>query len=165
MNFILDTYQFNLNFIYFLDKRKNNIINGIFTKILYSTECFSMTGIYFPFSIFSNSEWTDVATNKDSIIYGYMQKICIIEKQLLVLYQSAFPANKQPVYSLKTQLAYGSIKIYKNEDEQYSTESLTNIIGSTADKYVLKISGIWENATHYGITFKIIKAGNQTLPA
>lgn len=166
MNFILDTYQFHPKCIYFLDKRKNNVINGIFTKILYSTEYFSMTGIYFPFSIFSETPpqkematentWTSVVSNKDNIIYNYMQKLCGIEEQLLELYQYAFSANKIPVFSLKTQLAYGSIKIYRNEDEQYNTDSLVNIIGSVGNKYILKISGIWENATHYGITFKII---------
>lgn len=190
MNFILDVYQFHPKWIYFMDKRKNNVINGIFTKIIFSNEYFSMTGIYFPFSIYyiqPNGEyelqnqsysahtnsvknqhhltqyspthqqqtWVSIY-NKDHFIQQYILKLCQIEEQLLEMYKTTFSLKKTPIYSLKTQLSYGTIKIYK-EDEQYITESLINIIGSSTSRYILKISGIWENTNQYGITFKIIR--------
>jgi hypothetical protein len=40
-------------FIFFTEKKKNIIIDGIFTKILYSTPYFTMTGLYIQFQICS----------------------------------------------------------------------------------------------------------------
>lgn len=39
--------------IFFTDKKKNIIIDGIFTKILYSTQYFTMTGLYINFQVCS----------------------------------------------------------------------------------------------------------------
>ena len=56
MNIIINPTSFNSKCIFFLDKKKNNIINGCFSKIIYSTEYFTMNGIFFviPFTIKSH---------------------------------------------------------------------------------------------------------------
>ena len=48
------------------------------------------------------------------------------------------------------QLSAGNIKVYKD-----SNEPLNNI---SDKKYILKISGIWENNNDFGITYKTILA-------
>ena len=49
MNLVLDISQFTIANSYFLDTRRNIIIDGNFTKLVYSAEEFSMNGIYFLF--------------------------------------------------------------------------------------------------------------------
>lgn len=39
--------------LFFTDKKKNIIIDGLFTKILYSTPCFTMNGLYIQFELCS----------------------------------------------------------------------------------------------------------------
>jgi len=56
MNIIINPISFNSKCIFFSDKKKNNIINGCFSKIIYSPEYFTMNGIFFviPFTIKSH---------------------------------------------------------------------------------------------------------------
>lgn len=47
MNIILDTKRFSLGNVNFLETKRNMIMDGNFTKLIYSNEWFSMNGIYF----------------------------------------------------------------------------------------------------------------------
>jgi hypothetical protein len=47
MNILLDSFTFNIHNVYFLEKKKNTVINGNFTKLVYSTNYFTMNGLYF----------------------------------------------------------------------------------------------------------------------
>jgi hypothetical protein len=47
MNILLDSLSFNIHNVFFLDKKKNTVIDGSFTKLLYSTKYFTMNGLYF----------------------------------------------------------------------------------------------------------------------
>jgi hypothetical protein len=53
MNIIINPTSFNGKCIFFSDRKKNTIINGCFSKIIYSPEYFTMNGIFFiiPFII------------------------------------------------------------------------------------------------------------------
>jgi hypothetical protein len=50
--------------IFFTEKKKNIIIDGIFTKILYSTPHFTMTGVYIRFCICSKLTANSVSSNE-----------------------------------------------------------------------------------------------------
>jgi len=169
MNILLYINNFNLSQIYFLDKKTNIIMDGVFTKMIYSNNCMTMNGLYIDFPIKNimtnkiNSKHIlqlDTITNKD-----LFQKLIDIEKQVLMYYiqyflplQSEFQTsekrnqlqNKTIVYALKNQLQSGSIKYYKEYD-YYSKPGLLYI----------KISGIWENQNEIGITFKLIEYQKQ----
>lgn len=161
MNILLHANDFNISNIYFLDKKTNMIMDGVFTKIIFSNNCLSMNGIYIDFSIKNvmtnriqskNIIQLDIINNKDII-----QKLCDIEKQLLAYYVQYFTSvsdvndkrvniqNKTITYTLKNQFQNGSIKYYK--EYEYSKSGL----------FYIKISGIWENQSEIGITFKIIE--------
>jgi len=165
MNILLYINNFNLSQIYFLDKKTNIIMDGVFTKIIYSNNCMTMNGLYIDFPV------KNIMTNKinsknilqlDTIINkDLFQKLIDIEKQILMYYityfsplQSEFHTNekmntlqnKTIVYNLKNQLQSRSIKYYKEYD-CYSKSGLLYI----------KISGIWENQNEIGITFKLIE--------
>ena len=45
MNIVLDSKIFNSINIFFLDKKKNNVIDGYFSKIIYSSDLFIMNGL------------------------------------------------------------------------------------------------------------------------
>ena len=47
MNILLDSLSFNIYNVFFLDKKKNTVIDGSFTKLVYSTNYFTMNGLYF----------------------------------------------------------------------------------------------------------------------
>ena len=166
MNILLHVNDVILPQIYFLDKKTNIIMDGVFTKIVFSNHCISMNGLFIDFPIKNvmtnrihskNIIQLDMVNNKD-----LFQKLIEIEKQVLYYYVQYFSdlttdaqfsnekrcsiQNKTIIYNLKNQLQSGSIKYYKEHDS-YSKNGL----------YYIKISGIWENYSEIGITFKIIE--------
>jgi ribosomal protein RSM22 (predicted rRNA methylase) len=94
----------------------------------------------------------DAISNKEII-----QKMIDIEKQLLQYYIQYFSLsyeksetniqNKTIIYNLKNQLQNGSIKYYKEYEYYYQKPS----------SFYIKFSGIWENQSEIGITFKLIE--------
>ena len=51
MNISIDLQKITLSNLFFLDKKSNIIMDGNFTKILYSNELFTMNGLYILFPI------------------------------------------------------------------------------------------------------------------
>jgi hypothetical protein len=81
-------------------------------------------------------------TNTESIIQ--------LEETILQMYGVLCP-SKTPIYTLKNQLHNGVFKIHQS----FITHTLPNNEHITLqNKYTLKISGVWENAHNYGITYK-----------
>jgi hypothetical protein len=68
-----------------------------------------------------------------------IQKIKLLEMNIIQKFN--INISKIPQYILYDQFKNGSIKIHN--------------IKNTND-FLLRISGIWENDTHYGLTYKII---------
>lgn len=101
--------KYNRQFIVLLPAVKNNLVEGIFIRLMYSTNNVAFNGLF----IYIRNETT--------------QDICAIEKDILQLHKTA----KLPVYSVERQII-------------------------RTPKSVLKISGMWENETHYGLVYKCI---------
>jgi hypothetical protein len=124
MNIGFDIFTFDGNNIYFTEKKKNTIIQGIFTKIFYSTNSYTMNGIYIklPVSIKAMS-----LGDKDTFTMNYaniqsgkiFHTISWIEETLLDHYKLMTKTNKHPIYSLKTQLMYGPLKIYRENNNMF----------------------------------------------
>ena len=134
--------QFNDFYIYFCDSIKNTVmVDGIYTRILYSSPSVVLNGIYISFT-FKDVECEkyynkfklnfDISKNETSI-----NAIKNIEELILKKYNS----TKTPQFKLGEQLNCGNIKLFNS----FNTKQLTML---------LKISGIWENANNYGLTFK-----------
>ena len=145
MNLLLQTNNINESNIFFSEKKNNMIMNGYFTKIIFSNKYMSMNGLFIDFpihtknNIYKNILIFDIQINKD-----FIQKITTIEKQIIQYYMIFFGiTNKTIVCNLKSQLQNGYIKYYKNITSNHI--------------YFIKISGIWESANEIGITFKIIE--------
>ena len=75
-----------------------------------------------------------------------IESLRIIEDGLLRKYNIR---NKIPQYKINDQIKNGNIKLFLD-----STDKLTN------GNFMLKISGIWETETHYGLTYKFLKANH-----
>lgn len=153
MNLIINTEQFQPFFVSFLERKPNMIIDGVFSKILYTTNHFITNGIYIQFPInplitknSTNELEFDPIKNKQLINY-----FIAIEKKILQLYQQFFQLpNKHFVYDIETKLSSGSCKIYPSSHYQKYT-------GGSSATYYIKIAGIWETEQKLGLTYKIIE--------
>jgi hypothetical protein len=147
MNIVKTFDQFDEKFIYYCDPIKNNIINdGNFIRIIYSTHQFSMHGITLLISLqnvciekyYSKYKCTfNVDIHKDLI-----ENIRKVEESIL---RSANVSDKIPQFKIYEQVRNGNIKIFSDTIEK------------TNSKFMLKISGIWENEKFYGVTYKFVK--------
>lgn len=158
MNIVLDIFNFSLGNIYFLETKRNIILNGTFTKVIYSNQMFTMNGIFFylPIEIQSIEKIQNKNIMKfypSSIINKQLtQELSKIEYKIIEYYKQMYNCSKKTVCSLTKQLYSGNLKIYKEYNEYYSKPNRDKI-----PKYIVKLSGIWENFEDVGLTFKVIE--------
>jgi hypothetical protein len=145
MNIIKNIEQYDINSVFFCDPIKNNIINNShFIRIMYSTSYFNLNGIYILIPIFYSI--TEKYYNKFKCSIDYNKFKEIIDKINLIeigILNKHIIANKRPIYKITEQLKSGIIKIF-------------SYIQPTNNLFSLKISGIWETETEYGLTYKFI---------
>jgi len=145
MNLILSLSDFNLNCVNFGEKQKNTVIwNSFFIKLIYSIPEVSLNGIFLLINLKNKNITKDY--NKYKIIFNVcenkdiIQRIELIEKTIL---HKINVVNKTPRLSIYEQFKNGHLKLNLNNDS-YNQNDLC----------ILKLSGIWENSTEYGVTFK-----------
>lgn len=146
MNIVKNIDQYNEDYVYFLEPIKNNIMNnGNFIRIIYSTSLFILNGIYINISInytsvdkyynkykcsFDTNQYRELIDKLRSIEEGLIKKISIF--------------GKVPQFKIYEQLKNGNIKVFSEASDK---------IGNT---FLLKIAGIWETETEYGLTYKFL---------
>jgi hypothetical protein len=147
MNLVKSINQYNDNNLFLCEPIKNNIMNeGVFIRILYSSDIICLNGIYLLIHL------TDIMTsekyyNKYKCNFNInfhkdmIENLKIIEENILKKYQT----NKIPAYKIYEQLNLGHIKICDNIENKKSCS------------FILKISGIWETKNNYGLTYKFLK--------
>ena len=148
MNIVLDQNQLNYRCIFLQDAIKNTVMdNSNFIRIIYSTEDFVINGIYIKIKLNTNSiekyfnkyKCTFYLDNNTEVI----NKLIEIEKNILEIISYK---NKTPCYRIKDQLLAGFIKMFISKDHDPNN---TN--------FIVKISGIWETNSEYGLTFKFFE--------
>ncbi len=146
MNIVKTIDQYNEDFVYFCDPIKNNIMNdGNFIRIIYSTPLFILNGIYISVNIchtnidkyynkyrctFDVNHYKETIENIKRIEEGILKKVNIY--------------GKNPQHKIYEQLKNGNIKVFSE-----TFEKINNM-------FLLKIAGIWETETEYGLTYKFI---------
>jgi hypothetical protein len=138
MNMAIDIKQFDPISITFMGIKKNNIINGHFSKIIYGDPLVTFNGIYIYFQIIPNyivsfiepdtpphdaERGGNKRKNEYSIFYmdsnnfnlNIVQQLSSIENSVIEYYKELYKINKTSVHQLKSQLHSGNIKIYKND--------------------------------------------------
>ena len=148
MNIIKTIDQCSMNSIYFCEPIKNNVIvNGSFTRILYSSDIFTMNGVYLMVPL--NDVTFEKYYQKYKCVFNShnnmktTSKICEMEFNLLQK-AGGIIKNKTPQYKIQEQFKNSHIKIV----------SVNVPITSATTTFLLKISGIWETETQYGVTYK-----------
>jgi len=147
MNIIKRFDQYDSNCIYFCEPIKNNIMNeSTFIRLLYSTEKFVLNGIYLLIQLTFID--TEKYYNKHKCIFDVDRHIETTENikriENEILYKIGIK-NKTPQYKITEQFKNGNIKIFSYNIPKNNTS------------FILKISGIWETNTSYGLTYKFTK--------
>ena len=142
--------QFKINHILFSEKVENKVINNSdFFRIIYSDDICVMSGVNISFSLinvnieryFNKVKCTILDTTNTNIIAILKN----IETNILDKF-NIHNMKKKRVHNIATQLKNNFIKIYTNKFISYGPQKHMNLL--------LKISGIWESADEYGITFR-----------
>jgi hypothetical protein len=158
MNITLDISNFQLGYLYFLNPKQNIIMDGTFSKIIYSNEYLSLNSIYLhlPFEIQSidrtmNKNVAKISSDsvKNTLLIHELIKI---ENRIIEYYKQTHPnkMNKSASTSLYKQLSFGALRLYK--DCPANMQDKKNML-----QFILKISGIWESQQEIGITYKIME--------
>jgi len=157
MNIVKTLNQFNINNVYFLEPIRNNIMNNSsFIRIIYSTSTFVLNGIFLLINIdtvvvekyFNKLKCSFNVNNCQNLIL----QLKLIEENIL----NRVNTNKIKKYKIYEQLSTGTIRIFINDEPNYSsnTNSITKLHNNS---FMLKISGLWETDTEIGVTYKFIK--------
>ena len=133
MNLLLDLKNVLIANVFFMETKPNMLFDGIFTKINYCDEFFTMYGVYV------NVPVEPVLYAKSKIDANIVAALVKMESDILHMYAKTKPAGSKITYKLaeflQTKMSVGPISKEK-----------TNC---------LKISGVWENRNNeIGLSFK-----------
>ena len=136
MNILLDLENVNMSNIFFTDTKQNMMFDGVFTKLLYCDDFFTMYGIYI--NVFIQQTTTNTKPKINTDTYNALVKL---ETDIL----EAYIKTKKHV---QTNVTYKLAELLKTK---FQINSLLN-----EKTNCLKISGIWENnqTKEFGISFK-----------
>ena len=122
-NVIYDISQFQIQNVFLLENKKNMIMDGNFTKIIYSDDLFILYGIFLNVPLLIDGFSTNgVSGNKYFFKFqpnhlaneNTINNMINIEYRILEFYKNIFKVNKKITTVLRNQLYNGYIKIYKN---------------------------------------------------
>lgn len=149
MNIVIEHSQFDIKDVHFMDKKKNIIIDGFFTKIIYFDQSVTLNAIYINFPIQYNEKILNnyIFFNPLNNIL-FIKKIAQLEEDIMNYFREEYNITKPIVLTLYNQLYSGKIKVFK----EYNKDN--NLANS---RIVLKISGIWENNREIGIAYKFLE--------
>lgn len=156
----LDLKRLTLNNLFFLDTKRNIIMDGNFTKLVYSNECFVMNGLYVLFPIEYNG--TEKIMNKTQLKFNpylpsneaLIQEFAKLERRILEYYKQIKQSNKKTSILLAKQLYVGFMKTNKENTNMFEQREDTD---KKNVHYVIKISGIWETRDEIGLTYKLFE--------
>ena len=147
---IIEPDNFNIQYLYFLQKVKNNVKqNSFFSRLIYSNEYFSLKNMYIPITL-KNISYKDqylktniLFTEKDNIL----EPLYNIEKQILQKFVENLDEDLVPIYCIFNQCKLNYIKIFKNNLNCHNNNEIV---------IYTKISGIWQTGHNIGLTYKFI---------
>lgn len=176
MNIIVDISNLNLNGMFFLDKRTNVIIDGYFSRLVYSTPDFVMNGLYLKSGLYKTQEPSPpIGMIRQSNSYNQFSSLCLSEPKQ-ESFRPIIQFDLKNTHNLKHILELCSLEesilnqykelksldkacVYNVRNQLY-TGSLKlsgppiHSVKSEFVKLIIKLSGVWETDTSIGITFK-----------
>ena len=161
MNISIDLQKINISNIYFSDKKANVIMDGNFSKIIYSNECFTMNGLYILFPI----ELTSVEKFANKVFLKFnphnqhntsiINEFAKLEYRILEYYKNMYKCKTKLSTFLSRQTQSGSMKLYR--DYNFLDVKKRNA------QYIIKISGVWETYDEVGLTYKLLEVNEDYL--
>jgi hypothetical protein len=161
MNSILPYNNIDVHNVFFLEPKLNTIIDGIFTKLIYSTSSFIMNGLFLTFPL--KVATTTVFLNKmfvkldvmDEMSIQVIQQLSRMELEILQQYNRHVKTTRSPSAILSKQLMSGSIKL---SGDRNVIQPWKHGGPGKPDygSFILKISGIWESQNEVGLTYKLV---------
>jgi hypothetical protein len=162
MNVVIMPTEYKSSQVYFTERRANtHIPNSIFTRITYSTHDFIMNGIYIQFEMLVrqteqnfNSNiyncYIDTSHEHNSKMITTLKNIEESILQKWVQFQYTSYASQVPSISnnIIQQLQTGVISVWKNDMFPHDKPQIQH--------FIIKLSGVWENDTECGLTYKFI---------
>jgi len=153
INHIIEDNHLDRKKISFLDKKRNMIMDGEFTKVIFSDELITLNGLFLNCPLYTQP--IDKFQKKNMIWFqpyhinnlNLIQNFCFLEREILEYYKIYTESKKTPSYILHNQLYSGNAKIYKNPSNGETSNSCE-------ENYVIKISGVWESEDRIGVTYK-----------
>jgi len=147
--------DFNSEKLLINNRIRNNIItNSFFYRLYYSDNEFISNGVVIVFKLYDVS--FEKYFNKNKLIFNNKKNISNIQKLNLLeneLLSALDLENKEKKCLIKEQLDNHFLKIINDRSNTLKNIDNCNII--------IKISGIWESKTEYGLTFRCIKTEKQ----
>jgi len=148
MYLAIEPSQFNIHHMMLSEKTKNNVMEGgDFFRLYYSDPICNSNGLFICFSFkqvtiekYFNKIKCSFLKDDNIEVIQYLKDI---EKQIL---KTSRFKQKEQVYRIQEQLDNEYIKIFTDKHIHFGKNKKINI--------VLKISGIWNNYTSCGLTFR-----------
>lgn len=151
MNIAYTTEQISMHNIFLTENKKNIMMDGTFTKLVYSDECISLNGLslHVPFvgALCERKHNKTMLRFSTDINHTLIRQLIHLEQYILDMYRHTTNNDKMIVLTLQDHLLNGSVKIYRDR------EVIQPI-------YIVKISGIWEDTGRIGLTYKFLEAGS-----
>jgi len=131
MNFVLDNYHVDEKNISFLETKKNNIIDGNFTKIIYKDTFVTVNGIYLLFPVTVTG--VDKSNGKTNVFFNpkiasntsIINHISDIEGKIINCYKQEYNVSyKRNMSTLFNLLYNGKVKLYKEINYNHSRVNL-----------------------------------------
>lgn len=129
-NVVYDVCQFQIHNVFLLEKKRNMIMDGKFTKIIYSDNLFILYGIFLNVELIVDAITTNCeSSNKHFYRFQTnhlfnektINEIIQIEHHILDFYRDTFKINKHFTTILRNQLYNGYIKTYSSSQTSSNT--------------------------------------------
>jgi hypothetical protein len=158
MIFATDLHRINIDNIKYCNNTRNTVINGIFTKINYTTNVCVLNGLYILFPIESLINQSNRIEFNPFTEYNeqFIKTLSGIENNILNKYITNNNLDIKKKNILNSQLYTGFMKIYKDVNR---TGNIT-IHNDMNKNLILKISGIWDTGYTCGITYKLYECSH-----
>ena len=166
MNVVITPGEYKSHQIYFTERRANtHIPNSTFNRITYSTTDFIMNGIYIQFELFVRQNEQNFNSNIYNCYFDPQQEH---NRQMLSIFQNietsildkwrrtqhtivdttttTTTATATTTGDIIQQLRTGVISVWKHDMIIHDKSQFQH--------FIIKISGVWENETGCGLTYK-----------
>ena len=162
MNVVITPGEYKSFQVYFTEKRTNtHIANSTFNRITYSTTDFIMNGIYIQFELFVRQNEQNFNSNIYNCYFDPQQEH---NRQMLSIFQNietsildkwvrtqhtiadTATATATVTGDIIQQLRTGVISVWKHDMVIHDKPQFQH--------FIIKISGVWENETGRGLTYK-----------